>query len=209
MAIVILPCQAAEPPAQGVNADWIVARLARPLPSRTPFIELRGSALLKAPLRIQGEYRRPEDGVLVRAVTSPYVEQSTIARGQVRISRDGGATRSFALSKAPALIVLQNGFGALLAGDAARLREHFRIDSQGTRHHWTLALTPRDAGLAEQVGRITLHGRGSELRCIRMQRPDGDAQRTLLAGAAVRAAADSGLDADALAALCHGGDAAQ
>ena len=54
--------------ASAVDASWILARLARPAPTRTDFVELRGSPLLKAPLRIEGEYRRPDDDTLVRAV---------------------------------------------------------------------------------------------------------------------------------------------
>lgn len=168
---------------------------------RTSFVEVRDSKLLKAPLRISGEYLRPKDDTLVREVRAPYVETTTIRAGQATITR-GGKSRTFSLSRAPELAGLQASFGALLAGDRALLEQHYRIAPQGTRAQWTMALTPRDAKLASKVRQITLHGRGAELRCIETQPAKGsDIQRTLLATAA-RAATDPQSD---LAALCRGG----
>lgn len=174
---------------------------------RTSFVEIRGSALLKTPLRIEGEYQRPRGDTLVRDVRAPYRETTTIVTapgtaGTVTIARAGKAPRRFALARAPELVGLQASFGALLAGDRAALERYYRIATQGTRERWTLALTPKDAALAAKVESITLHGRGAELRCIETQPRKQPVQRTLLAGAA-RAAGPS-LDAAALAALCHG-----
>ena len=176
-------------------------RLQRPVPSRTPFVELRGSALLKAPLRISGLYVRPDAGTLVREVRAPYAETTTIRAGEVAIRR-GGSTRRFPLARAPELAGLQAGFGALLAGDGARLREHFTVSSQGSRAQWTLRLVPADPALAARLRDIVLYGHGAELRCIETRPVEGDMQRTLLAGTAQAAA---GVDAAAaLTALCHG-----
>ncbi|HEY5611981.1 MAG TPA: LolA-related protein [Lysobacter sp.] len=196
---------AAAPPDAGasrVEADWILARLARPAPMRTGFVELRGSALLKAPLRIEGEYQRPRDGTLVREVRVPYAETTTIRAGEVQIARAGKSPRTFSLSRAPELGGLQASFGALLSGDRALLEQHYRIAVDGTRARWVMTLTPKQPGLAAQLRSVVLRGRGAELRCIDTQPIKGDLQRTLLAGAARAAAGVS--DASALQALCHG-----
>lgn len=171
------------------------------MPSRTPFLELRGSALLDAPLRVSGEYRRPDRDVLVREVTAPHPETTTIADGGITIERNGKARR-FPLSRAPELAGLQAGFGALLGGDEASLRKHFSLASEGTRRDWRLRLAPRDAALARRLEAIVLFGHGAEVRCIETHPAEGDVQRTLLAGTAVDAAGVA--DAGALAALCHG-----
>jgi hypothetical protein len=174
---------------------------------RTSFVELRGSALLKSPLRLSGEYLRPRADTLVREVRTPYVETTTIvtpkgAAAQATIVR-GGRTRTFSLARVPELASLQASFGALLAGDRAQLERHYRLAPQGTRQHWLLTLTPKDATLASKVARIVLHGRGAELRCIEtVPAKAGDTQRTLLAGAA--RAATSVDDGVALTALCRG-----
>jgi hypothetical protein len=202
-----LACAAApEPAATGqVDAGWILQALARPAPVRTAFVELRGSPLLKAPLRIEGEYQRPDNDSLVREVRSPYAETTTLRNGEASIVRAGKAPRKFSLSRVPELAGLQASFGALLSGDRVLLEKHYRLASQGTRQQWTLLLTPKDPDLQASVRDITLYGRGAELRCIETRPAKGDLQRTLLAGAAHEAIGAS--TTEALAALCRAGSA--
>ncbi|MFS8063442.1 MAG: LolA-related protein [Luteimonas sp.] len=198
----------AAPDTAAVDAGWILAKLARPAPMRTGFVEVRDSKLLKAPLRISGEYSRPDNDTLVREVRAPYAETTTIvsgkAGGEVTIARAGHAPRTFSLSRVPELGGLQSSFGALLSGDRGLLEQHYRIASAGSRERWTLTLTPKDARFAAKVRDITLYGRGAELRCIETHSARAaEVQRTLLAGAA-REAADVGTG-PALAALCRAG----
>ena len=212
MALSILatpPLLAAPEAVDSVNTQWILAKLARPAPMRTAFVELRDSPLLKAPLRIAGEYRRPVDDTLVREVRTPYAETTTIRSGTVSIARGGKSPRTFSLSRVPELAGLQASFGALLSGDRKLLEQHYRLASSGSRQHWTLMLTPTDASFAAKVRDITLYGRGAELRCIETN-PAGKGglvQRTLLAGAA-QAAANVTTAAE-LASLCHQASAKQ
>jgi hypothetical protein len=204
IAAIAFAASAATPEAgAAVDGAWVLRQLAQPAPSRTAFVELRDSPMLKAPLRIGGEYRRPDDATLVREVQSPYAETTTIRDGQATIVR-GTRSRSFSLARVPELAGLQASFGALLAGDRAMLEQHYRIDVEGTRQHWNLTLVPRDAALAAKVRDIVLRGRGAELRCIETHPARaGETQRTLLASAA--RAADGVADAEALAALCNAG----
>ena len=187
-------------PEAGVDAGWILARLQRPTPSSTAFVELHDSPLLKAPLRLSGEYKRPDAGTLVREVRAPYLETTTIRAGEVTIQRAGRGARTFSLARVPELAGLQASFGALLAGDRELLERHYHVASDGTRGHWTLTLVPEDAALARKVRQIELHGRGAELRCIETEPTQGPVQRTLLAGAARDAAGIA--DGLALAGLC-------
>ena len=196
----VTPCAAA-PDAAGAQADanWILQKLARPAPMRTAFVELRGSPLLKAPLRIEGEYRRPDGDTLVREVRAPYAETTTLRSGEATIARAGKAPRRFSLGRVPELAGLQASFGALLSGDRASLEKHYRLSTQGTQQQWTLVMSPLDT--RSPVRDITLHGRGAELRCIETRPQKGDLQRTLLAGAAN--AAGGATTTAALTALCR------
>lgn len=184
-------------------------RLQRPTPMSTPFVEVRDSPLLKAPLRISGEYRRPDADTLQREVRSPYQELTTIsagrngAPGSARIQR-GSKVRTLSMARVPQLASLQASFGAMLSGDVQRIREHYELRSSGDRQAWTLLMTPTDKGVAGHVRDITLYGRGSELRCIETRPAQGnEIQRTLLAGAAQAAA--SVQDSAGLTALCREG----
>lgn len=203
---VVLPSLAilqanADPATPSVDSSWILAKLARPAPMSTPFVEVRDSPMLKTPLRIQGLYSRPDADTLVREVRAPYAETTTIRAGEASIVRNGRSPRRFSLSRVPELAGLQASFGALLSGDSELLTRTYRVKSSGTRQRWTLTMVPKDARLAERVRDIVLHGRGAELRCIETTPAKGEAQRTLLAGAA-RAAVDI-TDANALIALCR------
>jgi len=175
---------------------------------RVNFIEYRDSRLLKSPLRMTGEYQRPDDDTFVRQVRVPYAETTTIhtggaMQGQVTLERTGKAPRTFSLAQAPELAGLQASFGAMLAGDRTLLEQFYTITTQGSRGQWTMILQPRTGALAEQVRDITLHGRGVELRCIETRPLKGDIQRTLLSGAA--RAAGASMTPAAMAALCKGG----
>jgi hypothetical protein len=209
-SVALLPCTASAQAAVDERADsaWVLQKLARPAPMRTSFVEVRDSPLLKAPLRLSGEYQRPRDDTLVREVRAPYAETTTIRAGQATIARAGKSPRTFSLSRVPELASLQASFGAMLSGDRAALEKYYRVQTQGTRRRWTMTLLPKGAQLAARVRDITLYGRGAELRCIET-RPAltakgkaGEIQRTLLAGAA--RAADNVTTAEALAQLCRG-----
>ncbi len=189
--------------AQGADADWILRALARPAPMRTDFVEVRDSPLLKTPLRLSGEYRRPRQDTLVREVRSPYRETTTLRAGEATIARDGKAPRTFSLSRAPELASLQNSFGAMLAGDRAGIERVYRVTAQGDRARWTLTLAPKDKALAARVRDIVLYGQGAELRCIETRPVKGELQRTLLASAAL--AVKTGTDANAMQVLCRNG----
>ncbi|WP_235318640.1 LolA-related protein [Lysobacter sp. A03] len=198
----------ADKPGEAVTAGWILGKLAQPAPMATPFVEVRESRMLKNALRLSGEYRRPQDGVLVRAVRDPYVETTTIHAGQATIERAGRAPRTFSLARAPELAGLQDSFGALLSGDLVALESVYRLRSDGTRQHWSLELTPAEDELARRVQTITLYGQDAELRCIETRMVDEpQPQRTLLASAAE--AAPVVVDADGVARLCHRGVASR
>ncbi|MBS0226145.1 MAG: fatty acyl CoA synthetase [Proteobacteria bacterium] len=200
LALTVTPAIAGNAPA--IDSDWILSKLAHAGPTRTSFVEVRSSPLLKTPLRVSGEYRHPDADTLVREVRAPYQETTTIRDGKASIQR-GASTRTFALSRAPQLATLQTSFGALLRGDRQQLQSAFALDTSGVREKWKMVLTPKDAALAKQVQGISLFGRGSELRCIETQlAKGGEVQRTLLASAA--GAAGNATNDAALQAICHG-----
>lgn len=189
--------------AQSIDSDWILKVLARPAPMRTAFVEVRDSPLLKQPLRLTGEYRRPSDDTLVREVRTPYRETTTLRAGEASIARDGKPPRTFSLSRVPELAGLQSSFGALLAGDRVQIERAYRIGAQGDRSRWTLTLAPKDKALAARVRDIVLYGQGAELRCIETRPVKGALQRTLLASAAL--AVTTATDAAAMQTLCRNG----
>lgn len=186
---------------RSVDADWILQRLTQHGATATPFVELRVSSMLKRPLLLSGEYRRPDADTLVREVRLPYVETTTIRGGEATIAREGRSPRTFSLSRVPELAALQGSFGALLAGDRKALEAVYAVEADGVPANWTLTLTPRDPRMASRVSAIVLRGRDVELRCIETRPKQGDAQPTLLGSAATAAASVDSLEAAQR--LCH------
>lgn len=174
--------------AEAIDSGEILRQLARPEAAATPFVELRESDLLDAPLKVSGEYRRLEDNTLVREVRQPYAETTTLKDGRATVERAGRSPRSFSLSRAPELAGLQDTFGALLAGEREVLEDNFAVGAWGTPDAWTMTMAPRDRALARRVQGITLFGAGDELRCIETLGTDDSLQRTLLGSAAEAAA---------------------
>ena len=184
------------------DAQALIASLARPAPSRTPFAEARFMKVLEQPLVVSGELGWLGGDRLERRVEKPNKETSTIADGEVTQQREGRKPRSFSLKRAPQLQVLLDSFVALLGGDAGRLNQAFDVRQQNRADGWTLTLTPRDARLAKAIASIEIDGRGGEPRCMRMQEADGDLAVDLLGELAARM--PTAPTRDALAALCKG-----
>ena len=218
IAAMLIPISAAlaapvpEHPAQPASAqlDTLLAKLARPTPTQTPFVELRGSALLKQPQRLQGRLQQPDAITLVREVTTPFHERTTIRAERVLIERYGNdgskpRTRTFSLRRAPELGSLLASFTAMLRGDRALLEKNYAVQMDGSANlgsvGWRLQLTPRDPALQKRVSKIVMRGRGNALECMRLDQPDGQHTLTLLGMTAVAAAKVS--DASALNALCE------
>jgi hypothetical protein len=181
----------------------LIAALGRPAPTRTAFAEARFMRVLDRPLVVSGELAWLGGDQLQRRVDHPQPETATIADGEVTLQRGGKHPRHFSLSHAPQLQVLLDSFVALLGGDAARLQQAFQITQTGDRTDaWTLTLVPRDAKLARSVAGITIDGRGTQSRCMRMQEADGDLAVDLLGPLAAKMPAQP--TREALQALCQG-----
>jgi hypothetical protein len=163
--------------------DALIARLAKPAPATVVFTEVRFSTLLREPLIVSGELGYSGAASLDRRVTAPYREHTAIRGASVKVEREGEKPRSFALKHAPELRGLWSGFSAMLAGDAAALRNNFAVKMTGDENAWTLELSPTDAKARRRLQEIEVTGHQSEPRCFAMTTADG-ASSVLLLGAA-------------------------
>ncbi|HEU4591481.1 MAG TPA: LolA-related protein [Steroidobacteraceae bacterium] len=174
------PAGQAEAPG-GIEA--LEQRLARTPPVSTDFVEYRFSHLLKKPLRSGGTLEYRADGALVRNVTVPYRESTTVLGDQVRIARAGKPERTMALQRAPQLRVLLGSFRALLEGHLTPLQQDFDVALEEDAARWTLRLKPKDSALARHLARIEVHGNGDRPGCMEALEPDGDGSLTLFGAA--------------------------
>ena len=191
---LILLCSAARSAGPDVNA--LISKLARVPPATIAFTEARFSALLREPVIVAGELSYLGPGSFERRVTLPYRETTAIHGESVRIEREGEASRTFGLKRAPELGGLLSGFAALLSGDAAAVAREFSVASTGDEQSWALELTPLTRNDRRRLRQILVSGAESETRCFAVVSEQGSASVMLLGSAAAQPiAADATLDA--------------
>ncbi|MFO7531932.1 MAG: LolA-related protein [Candidatus Limnocylindrales bacterium] len=155
--------------------DALLARLARPAPDTTSFVEVRYSSLLETPIVVSGRLEHRQDGSLVRRVDSPYREVTELRGKSVSVEREGSKPRHFSLNRAPELRGMLASFSAILQGDREMLDRYFVVALQGTDARWEITLVPRDAKLKRRLARITVNGADDRPRCFILEEPDEDA----------------------------------
>ena len=170
LALTTTTLHAAEP-----DLDALLARLARPAPDTTSFVEVRFSSLLETPIVVSGRLEHRQDGSLMRRVDSPYREVTELRGENVTVEREGSKPRHFSLNRAPELRGMLASFAALLQGDRQMLDRYFVVALQGTDARWEIVLSPRDAKLKNRLSRITVNGRDDRPRCFTLEEPDADA----------------------------------
>jgi hypothetical protein len=169
LALAATPLRAADP-----DLDTLLARLARPAPDSTSFVEVRYSSLLDKPILVSGRLEHQADGALVRRVELPYQEVTVLQGENVSVERAGSKPRRFSLDRAPELRGMLASFGALLKGDRAMLEQYFAVTLSGSDALWEITLTPRNEKLQRRLSNIFVNGAGDRPRCFALHEPDGD-----------------------------------
>jgi hypothetical protein len=181
LTIAAAPLHAADP-----DVSTLLARLARPAPDSTNFVEVRYSSLLEKPIVVSGQLEHREDGTLVRRVETPYAEVTELRGENVFVERAGSKPRHFSLDRAPELRGMLASFGAILKGDRPMLDRYFVVTARGDEARWEITLTPREDKLKRRLSSIVVDGAGDRAKCFTLEEPDGDASLMALgvAGAA-------------------------
>ena len=203
MLIGLATASTATTAASELDADTLLARLARPAPDSTPFVEIRYSELLEEPLVVSGQLEHREDGSLVRTVEAPFHEVTTLRGGSVTLARNGDRTKRFSLERAPELRGLLASFGAILQGDRELLDRYFSIVVNGDDDRWEIELSPTDAAMRRRLATIVINGAEDRPECFSMNEPDGDATVMLL-GLRDRPGLPAPAERRALEAWCSG-----
>jgi hypothetical protein len=197
---LLLPIAAAD---AAPATDALLAKLVRPAPATTAFVEVRFSELVTEPLVSRGELSFDVGGRLGKRVDAPFKETTTIAGENVRVERAGRKPMQFNLRRAPELRALVAGFSGLLGGDGDALRKHFKVSVNGDDAAWRITLDAVDARTRKRLPAIEVLGAGAAPRCFRLQEAGGDASVMLVDDAAASALPEP-LTPDALRARCHG-----
>ena len=175
-AILALAMHAGAHAAEAPLAAQIMAGLAA-LPDRTArFTEERRLTSLAEPVLSSGRlvFRHPAH--LEKITESPHPERVLIDAGTVTMTTPGAAPRSLALDAHPSLGAMAETIAAVLAGNLASLQILYTVEATGNEAAWRLTLSPRARNVAQFIRAVTLDGRGTDLRAVRIDQANGDTQ---------------------------------
>ncbi len=137
--------------------------------SEARFTEEKAIPELDLPLPSEGVLRWQAPDRLEKHTTSPIDERLRVAGGRLLYERpDRGITREFSLEDQPEMRALVEAVRGTLAGDLAALRRDSEIafTPEGPDAPWRMLLTPLSLRLRAAVQRITVSGRGPQVRSI-------------------------------------------
>ena len=137
--------------------------------SEARFTEEKAIPELDLPLPSEGTLRWQAPDRLEKHTTSPIDERLQVEGSRLLYERpDRGIRREFGLEDQPEMRALVEAVRGTLAGDLAALRRYYDIafTPEGPDAPWRMLLTPLSLRLRAAVQRITVSGRGPQVRSI-------------------------------------------
>ncbi|MDZ5459468.1 outer membrane lipoprotein carrier protein LolA [Azohydromonas lata] len=130
----------------------------------------------KNPLLSRGDFIVARERGVLWHTREPFASTLTLTRERL-LSRaaDGSVAMRLDAREEPGARAVNELLFALMAADLPTLAQRFRVEGelQGAEG-WRLQLTPRDAALAQWVGRIEIEG-DRHVRVVRLSEAQGDA----------------------------------
>lgn len=159
--------------AQALDANELLATLARVARSTATFEETRTMAALTMPIVRRGTLRYVRPDQLEMVVTAPAPERIEINGDNVTMESRSGVRRG-RLTQFPAAAAWVESVRATLAGDQQALQRYFRVRATGRMAAWTLELIPFDNELVDVVNRIVITGMQDLVNRIEVEERSGD-----------------------------------
>lgn len=163
----------AQAPAAALSLDQLMELLGQRHHGHVAFTEVSQLAIVDGPLQSSGELLYDAPDRLEKRTLAPKPETLLLERGTLTVQR-GHRRRVLSLRDYPQIVPFIESIRATLAGDRAALERYFTVHLSGSLAHWTLELTPLDAGVAHTVSRIRIEGAGDALHTVEMRQGDGD-----------------------------------
>ncbi len=163
----------------GFDLPALTTLLAQRKSAEARFTEERFVSGLDLPLRASGTLSFNAPDRFVRRTLEPRPETMSVEGNTVTLQR-GGRSRSMAVDAIPELTALIEAVRGTLNGDAATLTHYFNTKVEGGPALWTLALTPRDSRLAQQVRELKITGQADVLRSVEIFLAGGDRSLMLI-----------------------------
>lgn len=141
--------------------------------SEARFTEEKYFSVLDTPLLSQGTLQFHPPDYLEKHTTAPRDELMTIEGNKLTYTRQG-KTYTLNLAEHPEATAYANSIRGLLNGNAALLKQSFKLQLDGDRAHWVLLLLPIDSRIQSFIKSISVRGSGDHLQRIEYDQSNGD-----------------------------------
>lgn len=178
-ALAALALALALPAAHAFDLGSLMAQLATRKSGEARFTEERTVSTLDSPLRSSGTLSFAAPDRFTRQTLEPRPETMEVTGNDV-VLRRGGRTRTLQLDTVPELAALIDAVRGTLAGDAAVLQRHFKVELNGSAPKWVLVLTPTETRLRQQVASIEIIGSAGDVRAVDLRLAGGDRSLMLI-----------------------------
>ncbi|GAB2739584.1 hypothetical protein GCM10027019_19310 [Melaminivora jejuensis] len=168
---VMLAC--ASLAAHAFDVGQLMGELAQFKGGRARFVETRHATLLDAPVVSSGELRFAPPDRLEKETLKPRRESLVLDKNTLTVEQ-GGRSMTWHVGGRPEAMAFIESVRSTLAGNRAQLEKYYRLELQGSEKDWKLILLPANAEVQALVTRITVGGRGREVRRIEYSQADGD-----------------------------------
>lgn len=159
LAVVFAPARA-----QAFGLDELMRLLASRQTARASFTETRTAPFLERPLRSSGELRFSAPDHFEKRTLEPRAEDLVLDGDHLVIRSEGSLPMGVDLRSQPEAMAFVASIRGTLAGDLDTLRQVYAVSLSGSAARWSLELVPRQPAMAAVVARITIDGRGADLR---------------------------------------------
>ncbi len=175
------PFASAKPARTAVPVGSLQALLARFKQSpgmSAKFTETKHITLLRTPIVNSGRLYFHAPGSFARHIDRPFPSSVIVDQSKVTLW-DGAKKQILPLEKHPALAKLTTTFLALLGGDYAALTQNYKPTFTNQENGWTLELVPKPQELRRLLKSLTVYGRGTSIKRMRLVEASGDRAETV------------------------------
>ncbi len=171
---LIAPANTAQADSNQQTLEKLFANRTTQSAQHAQFVEIRTIGELDLPLESRGELHFEPPATLRKKTLAPLAETMELTGDSLSITING-TTRSLPLDAVPAAAALASALRGLLAGNAADVEAHFKMEfSASDASAWTLHLTPISRSVSNVLEQMTVSGAGTRIAQIEIRQTNGD-----------------------------------
>lgn len=155
------------------------------------FVQEKAIKGLKKPLISRGDFLVARDKGVIWRTQKPFAAAVAVTPKGIWSVKETAAGPARSPVHQGNLGMAMEMIRNVLAGDASALGKTFRTDAGGTDSAWTLALQPKDAGMARFIKSVSLRG-GAHVDAVEYLEANGDATRIVFSDVAAGGGALAG-----------------